>query len=95
MRVWIKQGVMGTLTPIARKGLGRVARFYFEHGEELYITSIMEGTHSAGSLHYAGMAFDFRKGNCFALQAIRLVLGSDWDVVDEGNHCHAEYDPKR
>jgi len=84
---------MGTLQPVARKGLGRVARFYEEHGEDLFITSIEEGTHSAGSLHYAGMAFDFRKGDCFSLQAIRLVLGSNWDVIDEGNHAHAEFDP--
>ena len=84
---------MGTLQPVARKGLGRVARFYEEHGEDLYVTSFCEGTHSAGSLHYAGMAFDFRKGECFSIQAIRLVLGNNWDVIDEGNHIHAEYDP--
>lgn len=86
---------MGELHPIARKGLGKVARFYEEHGEDLYITSLCEGTHSAGSLHYASMAFDFRKYKEFALQAIRLVLGPDWDVIDEGSHIHAEYDPKR
>ena len=85
---------MGTLQPVARKGLGRVSRFYAEHGEDLFITSIEEGTHSAGSLHYAGMAFDFRKGECFSMQAIRLVLGNNWDVIDEGNHIHAEYDPR-
>lgn len=85
---------MGDLHPIARKGLGKVARFYAEHGEDFYVTSIMEGTHGAGSLHYASMAFDFRRGKCFSIQAIRLVLGTDWDVIDEGNHIHAEYDPK-
>jgi len=84
---------MGTLQPVARKGLGRVARFYKEHGEDLFITSIEEGSHSAGSLHYAGMAFDFREGECFSMQAIRLVLGENWDVIDEGNHIHAEFDP--
>ncbi len=35
-------------------------KIWKELGEELVITSALDGTHSAGSLHYYGYALDFR-----------------------------------
>ena len=61
MKIWYKQGVIGQLRPIAQKGLGRVAALYDKEVVDLCITSIQEGTHTPGSLHYCGMAFDFLK----------------------------------
>jgi len=70
---------------------------YREHGEELVVTSTYEGDHSAGSLHYADLAFDIRlpkaKATTIALE-IQQALGEDFDVVLEPTHIHIEYDPK-
>jgi len=91
--VWIKQGVMGTLQSVARKGFGRVAKLYFYHNMDFFCTSIQEGTHSPGSFHYDGTSFDFLK-QALSMDLIRDALGEGWDVIDEHTHVHAEYDPK-
>lgn len=93
MTVWIKQGVIGDLQPVARKGLGRVAKLYKFNRQDLYVTSIRDGNHSDGSLHYDGLAFDVRPNDQISTKAIKEVLGPDWDVVNEVNHVHCEYDP--
>jgi len=95
----IKAGVdISRLNREIRRALGKVDAIYAKYASELVITSTYEGTHSAGSLHYANDAFDCRypktnKGQC--LSEIREVLGSDFDVVGETHHIHIEYDPKR
>lgn len=94
MTVWIKQGVTGILSAPAQKGLGRIALLYTNHKLNLFITSICEGTHSAGSLHYNGNAFDFRKHVKITKKDIKFVLGKQFDVVIESNHIHVEFDPK-
>jgi len=80
------------LKSVAQKGLGRVAHAYEGHGHDLYVTSIRDGNHSPGSLHYVGLAFDIQPG--IEIHLIKQVLSPQWDVVDEGNHIHCEYDPK-
>lgn len=90
--IWIKQGVLGDLQPIARKGLGKVAKLYKTSGLDLFVTSLRDGNHSDGSLHYDGLAFDIRKG--IEIYRIKLALGGGWDVVEEVDHIHCEYDPK-
>jgi hypothetical protein len=75
-------------------------RAYAEIGCELMLTSGIEGTHSAGSLHYAGSAVDFRTLNVAPdklkplVEKIRAALGPDFDVLLETNHLHAEFQPK-
>ena len=75
-------------------------RAYAEIGCELMLTSGIEGTHSAGSLHYAGCAVDFRTLNVAPdklnplVEKIRAALGPDFDVLLETNHLHAEFQPK-
>jgi len=92
MTVWYKQGVLGDLQPVARKGFGRIAKLYKLNGFDLFVTSLRDGNHSEGSLHYDGLAFDIRPG--LAVDRIKQVLGNGWDVVPEGNHIHCEHDPK-
>ncbi len=72
-----------------------------ENRQELVVTSVMEGSHSRGSLHYAGQAVDLRiKGIDSATPRERLGkelqarLGQDFDVVLESDHIHVEYQPK-
>lgn len=73
---------------------------YAAYGFELVITSGTDGSHMPTSLHYKGMALDFRTNNVPPPQVplihkdLRAALGPDYDVVLEGDHIHAEFDPK-
>jgi len=69
-------------------------------GKEIVITAILDGKHMKGSRHYSGNAFDMRKWylkkeqlNKF-INALKISLGKDYDVVNETTHIHIEYDPK-
>lgn len=94
MTVWYKQGVQGDLSIQCQKCLGRIADFYDAKGRDLYITAIRDGNHMAGSLHYIGHAFDFRKGAVLK-EAIKKIAGEDFDVVAHNTHFHVEFDPKK
>ena len=72
-----------------------------EEGEEMVVTSLIEGKHSRGSLHYAGAAVDLRT-NPIAPAAAKEIrdelqrrLGPDYDVVLEKTHLHIEFQPKK
>ncbi|HZK07853.1 MAG TPA: hypothetical protein VFC92_06595 [Bacteroidales bacterium] len=74
---------------------------YDTHGQELVITSVVDGGHDFTSLHYSGGAFDARTFY-FTVKVLHSVhreikkrLGVDFDVVLESNHMHIEYQPKR
>jgi len=64
------------------------------------ITSGNDSTHSADSLHYIGHALDFRIRDIpeailpKIIARVKEALGPDFDVVEEGNHVHIEYQPK-
>ncbi len=61
--------------------------------------------HSKTSLHYAGAAVDIRtidqitgkrfSGMTQVFNQIKAALNCDFDLIDEGNHLHLEYQPKR
>lgn len=92
MTVWFKQGVCGDLQAVAQKGLGKIAKF--QSPNHLHVTSIRDGNHTPGSLHYIGMAFDLEYITHRDVKIYKKLLGSDWDVVGERTHVHCEYDPK-
>jgi len=66
--------------------------------EEPIITSTAEGTHLPWSYHYIGRALDFRfplrKEVETCIKELKEKLGEDYDVVEEEDHIHIEYDPK-
>lgn len=68
-----------------------------ELGQELVITSGLDGEHSAGSLHYYGLAVDMRtryfsdSEKKRAAEALRQGLGEGFDVVVESSHIHVEF----
>lgn len=71
------------------------------HGQELVVTSGLEGTHSAGSLHYCGRALDFRtrfwerEEQEEVYKELRARLSTKaFDVILHKTHIHVEYDPK-
>ena len=81
-----------------RKALNLIDRAFRDFGEEAVITSTYEGDHMPSSLHYAHLAVDVRLpvGNVDAVvNALKLLLGKDYDIVVEKDHIHIEYDPKR
>jgi len=94
----IKAGVdISRLRPEIRKRLSGIAAIMLScDNEELVVTSTYEGTHSAGSLHYANLAIDIRRSTsmAYSLKEIKRHLGDDYDVILEGDHIHIEYDPK-
>jgi len=65
-------------------------------GQELCVTCGLDGTHSAGSMHYYGLAVDLRtryfseteKKHVFT--ALKKELGAGYDVVIHGTHIHVE-----
>lgn len=67
--------------------------------QEFVITSITDGLHKSGSLHYDGLAFDIRTFNLRGISGYEMVdrlkeaLGSQFDVVLEPSHIHVEFDP--
>jgi hypothetical protein len=70
-------------------------------GAECVVTSVIDGKHSQGSLHYAGAAVDIRTRNLAepalsrAINKLRESLGEDFDVVFEKDHVHVEFQPKK
>ena len=71
------------------KGLSR--------SEGVTITSGLDGCHSAGSVHYYGLAVDlrtryFNKAQvAHAVAELRTQLGVSFSVIDEGDHIHVGY----
>jgi len=67
-------------------------------GEEPVITSTWEGTHAPWSYHYRFRALDFRypvTDREKKIKKLKELLGKDYDVVEEWDHIHIEYDPKQ
>jgi hypothetical protein len=70
---------------------------YNKNSIELEVTWTMGGKHSVTSLHYKRRAFDFlppKENKDKIIREIKLFLGKDFDIIDEINHIHIEYDPK-
>jgi hypothetical protein len=99
----IKDGVlMAGLQPIMREVLIQADKIWQELGQELVVTSALDGEHSASSLHYFGYALDFRiryfeeneQWQAWQRLAQRLEQHStDYAVVKESTHIHVEYKP--
>lgn len=73
---------------------------YTEHGADLVVTSVKDGKHSRGSLHYIGHAGDLRTRG-MDKQVVKLMrdeiagrLTDEYDIIIEENHLHAEHQPK-
>ena len=95
----IKEGVKldGISTDITK--IFHIVEFFLNsHGQEMWITSALDGEHMQGSKHYSGEAIDVRiwdlinKQDCCT--KMREALGNNYDVVLESSHIHLEYDPE-
>ena len=97
----IKSGVTMQGLKLEMRHVLKVANeVYKKYGQELVITSALDGTHSSGSYHYFGYALDFRTRyftNEIAKKVaheIRIKLSSDYFVLFEGNHIHVQFNAK-
>jgi len=91
----IKAGVdISKLNTEIRKALNEISYIYNHQGEELVITSTYEGSHSAGSKHYANDAVDIRKPHndiADVLNSLEDNLGTRFFVLEETTHIHIHY----
>lgn len=100
----LKSGVgaarIAGMTPQAALGIVICYTVYASHGYDLTVTCVTDGKHSNASLHYIGNAWDMRSNTIPAAKreeirlACKTALGDDYDVIVEGDHIHAEYQPK-
>jgi hypothetical protein len=96
----IKDGVIMSSQRVMRKVLIKADELWREYDEELVVTSGIDGTHSAGSYHYYGYAYDFRTRYFSEEQskniAIELQTRLDdaipkmYKVVWEPTHIHVQ-----
>jgi len=63
------------------------------------VTSALDGSHPAGSLHYYGLAWDFRsryfteKEKEKVIVLLKKKLPPEFEVITHTTHIHVEYDP--
>lgn len=71
-----------------------------DYDVECVVTSLVDGQHSRGSLHYVGCGCDIRNRDMSEIhydkifEELKKALGEDFDLVDEGDHWHCEFQPK-
>lgn len=100
----IKEGViLAGLDIKMRPVLIEAEKIWKRYGREegVTVTSGLDGTHSAGSLHYYGRALDFRtryfsdgERNAVFAELVDALDGTLYDFVNHSTHIHVEYDPK-
>lgn len=67
---------------------------------DVTITSANDSKHMDESLHYYGKAIDLRVWGMDSVKRreavllIRYTLGEEYDVIDEEDHIHVEFDSK-
>ncbi len=102
----IKDGViMAGLQLVMRPALIEAEKLWKQYGQDdgVTVTSALDGEHSAGSLHYYGLALDFRTHywspetayKVYRNLKVRLRQKNiNFDVVFHKTHIHVEYDEK-
>jgi len=92
-KIWIEEGVIWDLDPIARPGFRRVKKLAVKLGCSVHVLSGREGDHQPDSLHPDGLAWDMQKDK-FTKSDLLVTLGDEWDVIEYDWGFHCEYDPK-
>jgi len=77
------------------------ASVYFAYGYDCIVTSVVDGKHSRGSLHYSGGAMDLRTRHLPNLATVKSIshdiregLTDEFDIILEKDHIHIEFQPK-
>lgn len=95
----VKSGATVSVRPEIISARNIIAGIWRQYGYTLTVTSGTDSVHSSNSLHYQGLAEDYRTSgiptttlNSMLVQ-VRLKLGNRYDVILESDHLHVEYDP--
>ena len=94
-----KEGVsLVGIQPEALVGIDGCLSVFHESGFIITLTSCRDGKHSRYSHHYKGLAWDIRvwdlRGRIdWMCNRLRQRLGPDYQVINEEDHIHVEYDP--
>ena len=92
----LKPGVdISRLNREIRRFLAKADAIYTLYHEDFVVTSAYEGTHSPASLHYANDAIDIRTPKKYKTEifnGLKAVYPDRYDVIDEGDHTHVEFD---
>ena len=95
INIWERQSVQGDLQTVMRKAQGRIAKIYNWKGHPLMISSRRDGEHMPGSLHYDGLAEDYKDPDKRVSKAeIKDAVGTGFDVIEYEWGYHVEHDPK-
>jgi hypothetical protein len=88
---------MSKLRHKARVGLWYLEALFLSECRSVVVTHTFDGQHKEGSLHFKNRAVDILppgRENALLLKQAKQNMGKDYDVIDEGDHWHMEYDPK-
>tara|TARA_R110000782_G_scaffold218156_1_gene305533 strand:+ start:517 stop:840 length:324 start_codon:yes stop_codon:yes gene_type:complete len=102
MPLRMKHGVsMNGIKPEMVMGINLALGYFDSMGiRDMVVTSIVDGKHSYGSLHYVGYAADIRiwaiesDGLAEFTEGLAEELGEEFDVTLEKDHIHIEFQPK-
>lgn len=94
----LKSGVdIAGIKPELIIGLMIADSVFTSFDQRMVVTSVTDGQHMKDSLHYEGLAADIRLPQMELRRAIFNTLsdflGNDWDLIQEPDHIHIEYDP--
>lgn len=101
----VKPGALVPATEEMRYASQVIAGVWQRYGYTATLTSGLDGEHKEDSLHYSGMATDWRTKDLPAtkksqmIAEVKNILGIHYDVLFEyagtpNEHMHVEYDPK-
>ncbi len=99
-RLYFKEGVtLVGLQPEALVGIDRCLTVFHVKGLKMTLTSCRDSHHGRYSHHYKGLAWDIRTWDIADsidkyVEDIQAALGVDYQVFNETDHIHCEYDPK-
>ena len=94
-----KEGVsLVGMQPEALVGIDGCLDMFHESGLVMTLTSCRDGTHGIYSHHFKGLAWDMRVWDLtgrieWMCKKLRKRLGADYQIINEEDHIHAEYDP--
>ena len=99
MKIKFKEGVvLKELNDPLLKMLEGIDKVFLQMGHVPTITSVNDGKHMVGSMHYINKAIDLRVKDlpleqwAVVANRIKSILGPEFDVILEKDHIHVELD---